>query len=234
MTLGAAAVEVRDRVLPSGTHQVEPDPAEMAARYGAERRARLARAACLFPRSAVVDGSAAYGTEESLYEPIVASLRSYWPNEKRLEEFLCEVTARLGRRQTFGTWSRPDMTMMQSCASAAKLRAAGPLDPSAYRACRVRALGLRHVNGLRQRTSDAVEAGPVFIRCRHLDSPNRAGRLPTAHCVRANALSATQHREAITVLPNFSDLGLSAYPGRPHACLRAPPRACVRQASENP
>ena len=33
------------------------------------------------------------------------------------------------------------------------------------------------------------------------------------HCVRAKALLATQHREAITVLPNFSDLGLSAYLG---------------------
>jgi hypothetical protein len=33
------------------------------------------------------------------------------------------------------------------------------------------------------------------------------------HCVRAKALLATQHREAITILPNFSDLGLSAYLG---------------------
>jgi ATP-dependent RNA helicase RhlE len=31
-----------------------------------------------------------------------------------------------------------------------------------------------------------------------------------AHCVHANALSASQHREAVTNLPNFSDLGLSA------------------------
>src|SRR5262249_19850840 len=46
--------------------------------------------------------------------------------------------------------------------------------------------------------------------CRHLDCPNRAGRLPTAHCVHANALTAYQHREAITALPKFSDLGLSA------------------------
>jgi hypothetical protein len=55
-----------------------------------------------------------------------------------------------------------------------------PTDPSAYRACRVRALGLSYVIGLRQRTTEAVEAGPVFIPCRHLDSTNRAGRLPTA------------------------------------------------------
>jgi hypothetical protein len=61
------------------------------------------------PSEPSVAGSA-YGTEESLYEPIVASLRGYWPNEKRLDEFLCEVTARLGRKQTFGTWSRPDIT----------------------------------------------------------------------------------------------------------------------------
>src|ERR1700730_7637890 len=31
-----------------------------------------------------------------------------------------------------------------------------------------------------------------------------------AQCVDANALSASEHREAITALPNFSDLGLSA------------------------
>ena len=46
--------------------------------------------------------------------------------------------------------------------------------------------------------------------------PLKSSRLPTAHCVRAKALSATQHREAITVLPNFFDLGLSTYPWRPH------------------
>src|SRR5215475_15447247 len=46
--------------------------------------------------------------------------------------------------------------------------------------------------------------------CRHLDSPNRAGRLPTAQHVHANALSAYRYREAVTNLPRFSDLGLSA------------------------
>jgi len=30
---------------------------------------------------------------------------------------------------------------------------------------------------------DVVEAGPVFIPCRHLDSPHRAGLLPPAHCL---------------------------------------------------
>src|SRR6516164_5116985 len=46
--------------------------------------------------------------------------------------------------------------------------------------------------------------------CRHLDSPNRAGRLPTAQRVRANTLSEYTYREAVTNLPRFSDLGLSA------------------------
>jgi superfamily II DNA/RNA helicase len=55
-----------------------------------------------------------------------------------------------------------------------------------------------------------VEAGPVFIPCRYLDSPNRADRLPTAHRVHANALSASQQREGTATLRNFSDLGLSA------------------------
>jgi hypothetical protein len=51
--------------------------------------------------------------------------------------------------------------------------------------------------GLRERTTDAVEAGPVFIPCRHLDSPNRAGRLPTA----------LRSREGIVTVFPFPDLG---------------------------
>ena len=51
------------------------------------------------------------------------------------------------------------------------------------------------------------------------------------HCVRAKALLATQHREAITVLPNFSDLGLSTYPWRRHRRrLRGAHADCRRDA----
>jgi hypothetical protein len=52
MTLGAAAAaQVRLIVwCKSCQHQVEPDPAEMAARYGADTSVlELARDACLFP-----------------------------------------------------------------------------------------------------------------------------------------------------------------------------------------
>ena len=55
------------------------------------------------------------------------------------------------------------------------------------------------------------KAGPVFVLCRHLDSPNRAGRLPTRvvrSCERASRI--TQTRGALTILSHFSDLGLSA------------------------
>ncbi|HZT88985.1 MAG TPA: hypothetical protein VFA12_13515 [Stellaceae bacterium] len=52
-----------------------------------------------------------YQREEYLYTPILNSLQSgYWKQNKRLDEFECEITARQGRRQTFGTWSRPDLT----------------------------------------------------------------------------------------------------------------------------
>jgi hypothetical protein len=64
----------------------------------------------------------------------------------------------------------------------------------------LRRLRLVHVLdevGLRERTTDAVEAGPVFIPCRHLDSPNRAGRLPTA----------LRSREGIVTVFPFPDLG---------------------------
>jgi len=51
MTLGnAAAAHARLIVWCTACqHQVEPDPAEMAARYGRNARARLAKAARVFP-----------------------------------------------------------------------------------------------------------------------------------------------------------------------------------------
>jgi hypothetical protein len=107
--LDDAAKIVRGRGKGGSVHLLgQPQPAE--ASLGGTGALAVTTAVSGEDAPAGTVGGSVYGTEESLYEPIVASLRSYWPNEKRLDEFLCEVTARLGRRQTFGTWSRPDIT----------------------------------------------------------------------------------------------------------------------------
>ncbi|CAM5345885.1 hypothetical protein [Rhodanobacter lindaniclasticus] len=49
--------------------------------------------------------------EESLYEPIARVLEKEWARDKRLERWLVQVTARQGRRDTGGRWSRPDLVI---------------------------------------------------------------------------------------------------------------------------
>jgi superfamily II DNA/RNA helicase len=56
-----------------------------------------------------------------------------------------------------------------------------------------------------------VEAGAVFIPCRQLDSPSRAGRLPTRALRLRERIVGIPTPRGITALPNFSDLGLSAF-----------------------
>jgi len=52
--------------------------------------------------------------EHSLYAPVAAVLENEWKKEKRLEHERCivHITARQGRRDTGGTWSRPDLVMV--------------------------------------------------------------------------------------------------------------------------
>lgn len=49
--------------------------------------------------------------EEDLYGPISETLNKEWAREKRFERWLVQVTARQGRRDTGGRWSRPDLTV---------------------------------------------------------------------------------------------------------------------------
>ena len=51
-------------------------------------------------------------TEESLYEPIQKVLGAQWTKDYRLEDFVVEITAKQGRRETGGTWSRPDIVVI--------------------------------------------------------------------------------------------------------------------------
>lgn len=48
--------------------------------------------------------------EVDLYPPLAETLRHQWKNERRLDNFLVEVTGQQGRRATGGVWTRPDLT----------------------------------------------------------------------------------------------------------------------------
>ena len=50
--------------------------------------------------------------EEDLYQPLAGVLNSEWAREKRLERWIVHTTARQGRRETGGRWSRPDLVVV--------------------------------------------------------------------------------------------------------------------------
>lgn len=49
--------------------------------------------------------------ERDLYEPIASVLRGPWAKHNRFRHHLVEVTANQGRRNTGGTWTRPDLAV---------------------------------------------------------------------------------------------------------------------------
>ena len=49
--------------------------------------------------------------ESDLYEPVARVLRSEWAKDMRFRSHHVEVTARQGRRDTGGTWTRPDIVV---------------------------------------------------------------------------------------------------------------------------
>jgi hypothetical protein len=50
-------------------------------------------------------------SEASLYEPVAEVLRKEWSRYMRFREHVVEVTAKQGRRDTGGTWTRPDIVV---------------------------------------------------------------------------------------------------------------------------
>lgn len=50
--------------------------------------------------------------EEDLYAPAATVLNGEWAQEKRLERWIVHTTARQGRRETGGRWSRPDLVVV--------------------------------------------------------------------------------------------------------------------------
>jgi len=53
-----------------------------------------------------------YPDEASLYEPMAKCLREHWSKSNRYRDCIVEITARQGRRDTGGRWSRPDITIV--------------------------------------------------------------------------------------------------------------------------
>jgi hypothetical protein len=62
-------------------------------------------------RQAPAASSAPRTSEIELYEPILATLKSHWVKDNRIRDFVAEITAHQGRRETGGKWSRPDITL---------------------------------------------------------------------------------------------------------------------------
>lgn len=69
----------------------------------------LADAASSGPSQDTSVGSAP--REEELYAPMSQVLREDWHIDHGFEASVCEVTAKQGRRDTGGKWSRPDLTI---------------------------------------------------------------------------------------------------------------------------
>lgn len=58
----------------------------------------------------VTQGGPDYTKELELYAPIATVLRNQWSKEQGFDNYLVEVTAKQGSRQTGGKWTRPDIT----------------------------------------------------------------------------------------------------------------------------
>lgn len=62
---------------------------------------------------AVDEGSdGAWSREEALYAPVAQTLQEHWARDRSFKWFRLEITAKQGRRQTGGRWTRPDITVV--------------------------------------------------------------------------------------------------------------------------
>ena len=50
--------------------------------------------------------------EASLYQPFLETIRGDWAKTNSIRDFVCEITAHQGRRDTGGQWTRPDVTFI--------------------------------------------------------------------------------------------------------------------------
>ena len=55
-----------------------------------------------------------YTSEFQLYQPVKKQLDGNWARTRQLDNCHCEITALQGRRDTGGSWSRPDLALVAS------------------------------------------------------------------------------------------------------------------------
>lgn len=60
----------------------------------------------------VVEEAPAPPQERDLYAPVMKQLDSHWAKQRELDQWHCEMTALQGRRDTGGSWSRPDLVLV--------------------------------------------------------------------------------------------------------------------------
>ena len=53
-----------------------------------------------------------YQDEDSLYTPMHDTIKRSWVKNDQIENFVSKITARQGRRDTGGRWTRPDITLV--------------------------------------------------------------------------------------------------------------------------
>lgn len=77
----------------------------------AEAAAELNRPVAELPAALQPSNPMAQG-ELALYAPIKAQLELHWASRSRLHDCHCEIVALQGRRETGGSWSRPDLCVV--------------------------------------------------------------------------------------------------------------------------
>ncbi|WP_298160396.1 hypothetical protein [Brevundimonas sp.] len=64
--------------------------------------------------TAVTETAIAYARELDLYEPARKAIDTHWAQRRQLDNSHCEITAMQGRRETGGSWTRPDLIVIGS------------------------------------------------------------------------------------------------------------------------
>jgi hypothetical protein len=94
---------VRDRLVDAGQVELGKGKGGSVHRVGIEPVA---------PEDEPRQPTIAVTDEEKLYEPLAKVLREDWVKDNRFRESLVEITAKQGKRDTGGKWSRPDITVV--------------------------------------------------------------------------------------------------------------------------
>ncbi len=88
------------------------DAGELALGRGRGGSVRIPDGAVYNERVQNADPEEVQAREADLYEPLKELIRNQWVKDQRFERSMVEITARQGRRDTGGTWTRPDLVVV--------------------------------------------------------------------------------------------------------------------------